>query len=102
MTDSQQDYKFEGWGAFGKDSIKGNLEWFEYEPKKFDEGDIDSEFGPRHSELTRKSRFNTVVSADPIFTPCRQAGVRSIILRWLVTKLSARWSASAQKLKTSR
>jgi alcohol dehydrogenase (NADP+) len=42
MTDSQQDYKFEGWGAFGKDSIKGKMEWFEYEPKKFDEGDIDS------------------------------------------------------------
>lgn len=34
--------KFEGWGAFDKDSIKGNLKWFEYEPKQFADDDIES------------------------------------------------------------
>ena len=37
------DRKFEGWGAFDKDSIKGQLKWFEYEPKQFQEDDIESE-----------------------------------------------------------
>lgn len=30
----------EGWGGFDKDAI-GNLRWFEYEPKKWDETDVD-------------------------------------------------------------
>jgi len=39
MPDSQT--KWEGWGAFGKDSVKGNLRKFEYEPKAWDEEDVD-------------------------------------------------------------
>ncbi|KAM0755478.1 GroES-like protein [Meredithblackwellia eburnea MCA 4105] len=35
------DYKFQGWGAFDKDSVKGNLKFFDYEPKKWDETDVD-------------------------------------------------------------
>ncbi|KAK4686082.1 hypothetical protein P7C73_g4051, partial [Tremellales sp. Uapishka_1] len=35
------DYKFEGWGGFDKESHKGNLKWFEYKPKHFDDDDID-------------------------------------------------------------
>jgi len=33
--------KFTGWGAFGKDSIEGNFKLFDYEPKKWDETDVD-------------------------------------------------------------
>lgn len=35
------DYKFEGWGAFDEKSIEGNLKWFEYEPRKWDEDCVD-------------------------------------------------------------
>jgi alcohol dehydrogenase (NADP+) len=38
------DNKFQGWGAFGKDSIEGNMKWFDYEPKPFDDDDIESTF----------------------------------------------------------
>ncbi len=41
-----------GWGAFDKDSVKGQLKFFEYEPKKWDEDDIDSELDAlSHFEL---------------------------------------------------
>ncbi|KAK8847355.1 hypothetical protein IAR55_005212 [Kwoniella newhampshirensis] len=36
-----QDYKFEGWAGDSPDSIKGNLKWIEYEPKKFADDDVD-------------------------------------------------------------
>lgn len=32
-----------GWGAFGPDSVEGNFKKFEYEPKTFQETDVDSE-----------------------------------------------------------
>ena len=35
------DYKFEGWAGFDKDSVKGNLRFVAYEPKKWNEDDID-------------------------------------------------------------
>jgi len=35
------DYKFEGWAALDKNSVKGQLKWQEYEPKKWDEEDVD-------------------------------------------------------------
>jgi hypothetical protein len=38
---AQQEPKYEGWGAFGPDSIKGNFKWFEYEPKTFCDDDIE-------------------------------------------------------------
>lgn len=41
----QQEPKYEGWGAFGPDSIKGNFKWFEYEPKTFCDDDIECRFG---------------------------------------------------------
>jgi hypothetical protein len=36
--------KYEGWGAFDKNSIKGELKWFEYEPKKFVDDDVEREY----------------------------------------------------------
>ena len=41
------DYKFEGWAGFDKDSVKGNLKFIDYEPKKWNEDDIDGEFVPQ-------------------------------------------------------
>jgi len=38
-----QEYKFEGWVALDEKSIDGNLKFQEYEPKKFDETDVDIE-----------------------------------------------------------
>ena len=38
-----QDYKFEGWMGLDKDSAKGKLIWQEFEPKPFEETDIDIE-----------------------------------------------------------
>lgn len=35
------DYKFQGWLGFDKDSVKGNMKWQEFEPKPFEETDID-------------------------------------------------------------
>ncbi|KAL8286163.1 hypothetical protein RQP46_004651 [Phenoliferia psychrophenolica] len=35
------DYKFSGWGAFDKNSVKGELRKFDYTPKKWDETDVD-------------------------------------------------------------
>jgi len=35
------DYKFEGWAALDKNSVKGQLKWQEYDPKKWDEEDVD-------------------------------------------------------------
>jgi alcohol dehydrogenase (NADP+) len=52
MSASSNSYKFEGWGAFAPDSIKGNLKWFEYEPKEFAEDDIDSECRGRRQHGT--------------------------------------------------
>lgn len=39
---SDQEHKFTGWGAFGTDSVEGKLQQFSYEPKKWDEEDVDS------------------------------------------------------------
>jgi hypothetical protein len=38
------DAKFHGWGAFGADSVEGNFKEFDYEPKPFDDDDIESEY----------------------------------------------------------
>ncbi|KAK7177452.1 NADP-dependent alcohol dehydrogenase (zinc-binding dehydrogenase) [Paraphaeosphaeria sporulosa] len=35
------DYKFEGWCGHGPGSVKGNMKWEEYEPKKWSENDVD-------------------------------------------------------------
>lgn len=53
--------KFEGWGAFDKNSIKGELKWFEYEPKKFVDDDIESEsaFFPLHSDSVHSGEAPT-------------------------------------------
>ncbi|EGP92461.1 unnamed protein product [Zymoseptoria tritici ST99CH_1A5] len=36
-------YKFEGWLGEDKDSVKGNMRWGEFEPKKWTEDDVDIE-----------------------------------------------------------
>jgi hypothetical protein len=35
------DYKFEGWVGLDKEAAKGNMVWQAYEPKTFQETDID-------------------------------------------------------------
>jgi alcohol dehydrogenase (NADP+) len=35
------DYKFQGWLGLDKDSAKGNMVWKDYEPKPFEETDVD-------------------------------------------------------------
>jgi alcohol dehydrogenase (NADP+) len=35
------DYKFEGWVGLDANSAKGNMVWQEFEPKTFEETDID-------------------------------------------------------------
>ncbi|KAL9621378.1 MAG: hypothetical protein Q9160_004138 [Pyrenula sp. 1 TL-2023] len=35
------DYKFEGWMGLNGDSAKGNMKWQSYEPKKFEDTDVD-------------------------------------------------------------
>ena len=50
--------KFEGWGAFDKNSVKGELKWFEYEPKKFVDDDIESEFVSIYELLLFQSRHS--------------------------------------------
>jgi hypothetical protein len=47
------DAKFHGWGAFGPDSIEGNFKEFDYEPKPWDEDDIESK--PARSRRTVSS-----------------------------------------------
>lgn len=37
MTDT----KFEGWFAFDKETGVGGMKWQEFEPKKFEETDVD-------------------------------------------------------------
>lgn len=35
------DYKFQGWLGLDKDSADGKMVWKEYEPKPFEENDVD-------------------------------------------------------------
>ncbi|BCS22272.1 NAD(P)-dependent alcohol dehydrogenase [Aspergillus puulaauensis] len=37
----QQDYKFEGWMGLDKNSADGNMVWQEFEPKAWEENDVD-------------------------------------------------------------
>ena len=37
------DYKFEGWLGEDKSSVKGNMKWGAFEPKKWEEDDVDIE-----------------------------------------------------------
>lgn len=36
-----KDYKFEGWMGHDKDSVNGKLVWEEFEPKPWEETDVD-------------------------------------------------------------
>lgn len=36
-----EDYKFEGWLGHDADSVKGNMVWGEFEPKPWQENDVD-------------------------------------------------------------
>ena len=35
------DYKFQGWMGLDKKSADGNMKWQEFEPKKWEETDVD-------------------------------------------------------------
>ena len=41
MASVTADYKFEGWVGLDKASVEGNMIWREYEPKAWEETDID-------------------------------------------------------------
>lgn len=72
--------KFEGWRAMNGDSVKGNFSWGEYEPKPFDEDDIDIKI---HYcglvSLFRLSRSNFPVV---LTLRLRSAGKRCAVLRF--------------------
>lgn len=36
-----QDYKFEGWVGKDKKSVEGNMVWEDFEPKAWEEDDVD-------------------------------------------------------------
>lgn len=36
-----KDYKFQGWLGLDKESVQGKMVWQEYEPKPFEETDVD-------------------------------------------------------------
>ena len=38
---SSQDYKFQGWMGLDKKASEGHMKWQQYEPKTWDEGDVD-------------------------------------------------------------
>lgn len=38
---SQADYKFEGWMGLDPSAAQGNMVWQEFEPKKWEETDVD-------------------------------------------------------------
>lgn len=117
--------KYEGWGAFDKTSTQGNFKWFEYEPKKWAEDDVESESHlilvpllpawrlPIRSKLTpppffpiMQSRSNIAEFVRLTTTALRVGGstwkLLACILRLSVTKSSARSFASAQRSPTSR
>lgn len=35
------DYKFEGWLGLGPEAVKGKMQWGDFEPKKWEETDVD-------------------------------------------------------------
>ena len=37
------DYKFQGWVGKDKDSVKGKMVWEEFQPKKWEEDNVDIE-----------------------------------------------------------
>jgi alcohol dehydrogenase (NADP+) len=41
MGSQVADYKFEGWQAFDASAAEGHMVWKEYEPKAFEETDVD-------------------------------------------------------------
>ena len=38
---SQTDYKFQGWMGLSPDAVNGKMEWQSYEPKNWQETDVD-------------------------------------------------------------
>jgi alcohol dehydrogenase (NADP+) len=40
------DYKFQGWMGLDKSADQGNMKWQEYEPKKWEETDVDIQVSP--------------------------------------------------------
>lgn len=65
---ASEQVKFEGWGAFAPDSIKGNFKWFEYEPKTWCEDDIECKFGLVYYDL---SQVDLLFSQDPVLRDLR-------------------------------
>ena len=41
MAGNTQDYKFEGWLGHDKESVEGKMVWGDFEPKAWEETDVD-------------------------------------------------------------
>jgi hypothetical protein len=54
------DYKFQGWMGLDKSADKGNMKWQEYEPKKWEETDVDI-------QVSQDRRLTNVAEADVAF-----------------------------------
>lgn len=50
------DYKFQGWMGLDKSAASGNMKWQEYEPKKWEETDVDIQVSRRSD---RRRSFHT-------------------------------------------
>jgi hypothetical protein len=86
-------YKFQGWLGLDPNSANGNMVWQEYEPKPFEETDVDIRI--THCGMP-------LVSAARISTRFALAGLQRIIQSALVTRLSEWPSASGPRWRTSR
>lgn len=88
------DYKFQGWLGLDKDAINGNMKWQSFEPKTFEETDIDIKithcgFGmPQPSLYPLSDQFLAFV--HQIFTHFDQDGVQQTILYVSATRSLAR------------
>ena len=116
--------QFEGWAALDKclltvltlsqsphllsrDSVKGQLKWQEYEPKKWDEEDVDIKIlycGICGSDLVcpHSIYYHLPGTNSPRSIRCVPAGAQSIILKLLAMRLSVLLSELETTSKTSR
>jgi hypothetical protein len=92
------DYKFEGWVGLDANAAKGNMVWQSYEPKAFQETDIDVRC---IADTKNRSRSLTAVSAVPTSTLFSPAGVPPPTLASLATKSLARLSVLARTSRTA-
>ena len=62
------DYKFQGWVGHDTKSAEGNMKWEAYEPKKWDEGDVDIEIS--HCGICGSDLHTLRSGWKPTIYPC--------------------------------